>query len=75
MDQPTRKTSSQPASESYRSSLDHDLDLSRQIYSIFLISHDLYGLAHVARWGPYNLQDLRITAQVSWVGSALQGRS
>ena len=30
--------------------------------------HDLYDLAHVAGWEPYNLHDL---AHLSWVGSVL----
>ncbi|CAN0557913.1 unnamed protein product [Laminaria digitata] len=40
----------------------HDLDISGQIY----LFTDLYDLAHVARWGVYNLHDL---GHVSWVGS------
>ena len=55
-----------------RSSTDHDLDLSRKIDNIFPILYDLYDLAHVAGWDPYNPHD--DLDHVSWVGSALQGR-
>ena len=34
-----------------------DLDISRQI-NLFPILYDLYDLAHVAGWDPYNLYDL-----------------
>ena len=36
--------------------------MSRDLY-------DLYDLAHVVRWGPYNLHGV---GHVSWVGSVLQ---
>ena len=48
---------------SHYSSTVHDLDLPRKADRLI---HDLYDLAHVAGWEPFNLHDL---AHVSWVGS------
>ena len=59
---PFRRSSTNHLQIIYRSFPLHDLDISRQIDDISPVlygQYDLYDLAHVAGWDPYDLHDLK----------------